>query len=139
MRYLMLVTLPVGHDYENGALPSPELVEKMTRFNEEMVQAGVMLSGEGLHPTSKGARVFTQSGRRTVVDGPYAETREVIGGYWMIRVNSKEEAIEWAKRVPDEDAIIELRQIFDLEDFPQEIQDAAESDILRAHAESASA
>ncbi|MEZ0325905.1 MAG: YciI family protein [Fimbriimonas sp.] len=130
---MMFVTLPVGNDYENGAMPSPELVERMTRFNEEMVQAGVMLSGEGLHPTSKGARIQTRNGKRVVTDGPYAESREVIGGFWMIQVNSKEEAIDWAKRVPDEEAIIELRQIFDLEDFPEDVQKAAESPILKEH------
>jgi hypothetical protein len=135
MRFIMMVTLPAGHDYENGAMPSPELVAEMTRFNEEMVKAGVMLTGEGLHPTSKGARVFTQDGRRVVTDGPFAETREVLGGYWIIKVNSKEEAVEWAKRVPDSEAVIVLRQIFDMEDYPQEVRDAADSPVLREHLE----
>ncbi|RYG26985.1 YciI family protein [bacterium] len=131
MRYIMMVTLPNGHDYENGALPSAELVEKMTRYNEEMAAAGVMLSGEGLHPTSKGVRVETKNGQRVVTDGPFAETKEVFGGFWMIKVNSKEEAVEWAKRVPDEEAVIVLRQVFDIEDFPQDVQEAAESPTLR--------
>lgn len=133
MRYIMMVTLPNGHDYENGALPSADAVEKMTRFNEEMVQAGVMLSGEGLHPTSRGVRIETKDGKRVVTDGPFAETKEVFGGFWMIKVNSKEEAVDWAKRVPDEEAVIVLRQVFDIEDFPQDVQDAAESEILREH------
>lgn len=131
MRYLMMVILPNPADYENGAMPSPELVEKMTRFNEEMVLAGVMLDGEGLHPTSKGARIENVGGKKVVTDGPYAETKELLGGYWMIKVDSKEEAIEWAKKMPDPDAIIELRQVFDLEDFPADVQKAAESDILK--------
>jgi hypothetical protein len=127
----MMVTLPNGHDYENGALPSAEMVEKMTRFNEEMAKAGVMLSGEGLHPTSKAVRIETKNGQRLVTDGPFAETKEVFGGFWMIKVNSKEEAVDWARRVPDEDAVIALRQVFDMEDFPQDVQDAAESETLR--------
>lgn len=127
----MMVILPNPADYENGAMPSPELVEKMTRFNEEMVLAGVMLDGEGLHPTSKGARIENVGGKKVVTDGPYAETKELLGGYWMIKVDSKEEAIEWAKKMPDPDAIIELRQVFDLEDFPADVQKAAESDILK--------
>jgi len=131
MRYLMMVILPYPADYENGALPSVELVEKMTRFNEEMALAGVMLSGEGLHPTSKGARIENVGGQKVVTDGPYAESKEVLGGFWMIQVNSKEEAIAWAKKMPDPDAIIELRQVFDLEDFPEDVQKAAESEILR--------
>jgi len=127
----MMVILPYPADYENGALPSVELVEKMTRFNEEMALAGVMLSGEGLHPTSKGARIENVGGQKVVTDGPYAESKEVLGGFWMIQVNSKEEAIAWAKKMPDPDAIIELRQVFDLEDFPEDVQKAAESEILR--------
>ena len=131
MRYLMMVILPAGNDYEKGAFPTPELVAEMTKYNEEMAKSGVLLSLDGLHPTSKGARIETRDGERFVTDGPFAESREVIGGYWTIEVKSKEEALDWAKRVPDHDAIIELRQIFDMEDFPQDVQDAADSSVVR--------
>ena len=101
-------------------MPSEEMLGAMAKFNEEMVKAGVMLDGNGLQPSSKGARVRFSGGKRTVIDGPFAETKELIAGYWIIQVKSKAEAIEWMKRCPNphnEDGEIEIRQVFELEDF----------------------
>jgi hypothetical protein len=89
----------------------------MAKYNEELVKAGVMLDGTGLHPTSKGARVYFSGSKRTVTDGPFTEAKELIAGYWILQVKSKEEAVEWAKRVPFEEGHVELRQLFELEDF----------------------
>jgi hypothetical protein len=110
--------------YEAGQMPDPELLEKMGKFNEELVEAGVMLSGEGLHPSSKGARVhFSGHGKKSVTDGPFAETKELIGGFWIWQVKSKEEALEWAKRAPmEEGATLELRQLFEPSDFGPEVE-----------------
>lgn len=130
MRYLMLVVLPPDSPSERGELPNVELVERMTKYNEELAKAGVLLSLDGLHPTSKGARVDFRSGTPRVTDGPFAETREVVGGYWLIKVDSRDEAIAWAKRAPFENEAIELRQVFDMEDFPEDIQKAAQSETL---------
>jgi hypothetical protein len=98
-------------------MPSTELLEAMGKYNEELVKAGVMLAGEGLHPSSKGARVTYSGPKRTVTDGPFAEAKELIAGYWLIQVKSKEEAIEWARRVPFTEGEVEVRQLFELEDF----------------------
>jgi hypothetical protein len=125
MRFMMFM-IPSG-PAEAGVMPAPELVAEMTRFNQEMTDAGVMLSGEGLQPTSKGARVSFGGGRPRVQDGPFTEAKEVVGGYWIIEVGSREEAIDWATRCPAEDGdVIELRQIFELTDFPPEVQAAAQ-------------
>jgi hypothetical protein len=107
---------------EAGVLPSQELLAAMMKYNEELVKAGVMLQGEGLQPTSKGARVRFAAGKPTVVDGPFTETKELIAGFTMIQVRSKEEAIEWVKRWPVEDGDVELeiRQVFEAEDFGEE-------------------
>jgi hypothetical protein len=105
---------------ESGAMPDAELAAEMGKFNEEMAKAGVLLAGEGLHPSSKGARVRFAGGKRTVIDGPFAETKELIAGFWILQCRSKEEALEWAKRSPQPfrgDCEIELRQIFAPEDF----------------------
>jgi hypothetical protein len=105
---------------EAGVLPSEKMLADMGRFNEEMVKAGVMLAGEGLQPSSKGARIMFTGGKRTVVDGPFAETKELIAGFWLIQVRSKEEAIEWMKRCPcplEGDAELEIRQVFEASDF----------------------
>jgi len=105
---------------ESGALPAPELVAAMGKFNEEMVKAGVMLDGNGLHPTSKGAKIRFNGASRTVVDGPFSEAKEIVAGYWMIEVKSKEEAIEWIKRSPNPfpgESEIEIRQVYSPEDF----------------------
>jgi hypothetical protein len=122
MRFMVIVK--ATKNSEAGVMPSEKLLADMGRFNEELVKAGVMLAGEGLHPSSKGARVKFSGGKRTVIDGPFAETKELIAGYWLWRVKSKEEAIEWVKRCPDpmpgEEAVIEIRQVFEADDFGAE-------------------
>ena len=118
MRFMVLVK--ATKDSEAGILPSAELLEAMGRYNEELVKAGIMLAGEGLHPSSKGARVRFDGDKRTVVDGPFAETKELVAGYWLWQVKSKEEAIEWVKRCPNPmpgPSEIEIRQVFEAEDF----------------------
>jgi hypothetical protein len=106
---------------ETGVLPSAEMLNEMGKFNEELVKAGVMTSGEGLQPSAKGKRVVFAGGRRTVVDGPFAEAKELVAGFWIWRVSSMEEAVSWAQRCPDpmpgEEAVLELRPLFELEDF----------------------
>ena len=137
MRFMLIVR--ANKDSEAGVPPSRELIEAMGRFNEEMAKAGVMLAGEGLQPSSKGARVRFSGGKRTVIDGPFAETRELIAGFWMIQVKSKQEAIEWARRAPapfgeDQEAEIEIRQVFELSDFSPETltpEEAAREEALR--------
>ena len=123
MRFMML--LKADKITEAGVLPTRKDLEVMGKYNEELVKSGVLLDGAGLHPSSKGARVTFPAGKPQVTDGPFAETKELIAGYWIIQVKSKEEAIEWAKRVPlgplpgsDRVPEIELRQMFELEDFP---------------------
>jgi hypothetical protein len=107
---------------EAGVLPSQELVAAMGQFNDEMVKAGVRLAAKGLHPSSKGARLKFSGGERTVTDGPFPETKELVAGFWIIQVKSKAEAIEWASRVPfADDEVIEVRQVFEASDFPPEI------------------
>jgi hypothetical protein len=117
MRFLVLV--PGNAESEAGTLPSPDLFKAMGRYNEELVKAGVMLAADGLHPTSRGARVvFEESGRRTVIDGPFTESKELVAGYWIWQCRSKDEAIEWLKRAPFGGGVaVELRQIFEPEDF----------------------
>ena len=120
MRFMMIVK--ASRDSEAGVMPGEKLLAAMAKYNEELVKAGVMLDGAGLQPSSKGARIRFSHGKRTVIDGPFAETKELIAGFWVIQVKSKEEAIEWAKRAPaphgeDTDCEIELRQFFEIEDF----------------------
>jgi hypothetical protein len=118
MRFMVLIK--ANADTEAGVLPSEELLAEMTRYNEELVKAGVMLAGEGLQPSSKGARVKFSGNKRTVVDGPFAETKELIAGFWILQTRSKEEAVEWVKRCPNptgDEAEIEIRQIFEAADF----------------------
>jgi hypothetical protein len=113
MRFMILVK--ATKDSEAGVMPSAELLSEMGKFNEELAKAGIMLAGDGLHPSSKGARVRFSGPNRTVVDGPFAETKELIAGYWMWQVKSKEEAIEWVKRCPNPmpgESEIEIRQVF---------------------------
>jgi hypothetical protein len=124
VRFMMIIK--ADKDSEAGVLPSRELLAAMGEFNEEMVRAGVMLAGEGLHPSSRGARVHFSGGKRTVTDGPFAETKELIAGFWIIEVDSLQDAIDWAKRVPDPmgegaEAEIEIRQVFEVSDFPPDI------------------
>jgi hypothetical protein len=119
-----MILLKADENSEAGEMPSEELLAAMGKFNEEMVNAGVMLGGEGLHPSSKGARVRFSGSERTVIDGPFTETKELLAGFWLIDVKSKEEAIEWVKRIPSPheggNAEIELRQVFEAEDFGDE-------------------
>ena len=116
MRFMVLV--PAGNGSEEGVLPDEKIIAEMNKFNEEMVKAGVMLAGEGLHPTSKGARIKYENGQTTVIDGPFTESKELIAGFWLIQVKSKEEAIEWMKRAPFSGGVVlELRQVFEQEDF----------------------
>ena len=137
MRFMMIVK--ASPDSEAGVMPKKDLVEAMGRFNEEMAKAGVMLAGEGLHPSSKGARVRFSGDKTTVIDGPFAETKEIIAGFWLIQVGSKEEAIAWARRIPaprgeDQEGVIELRQVFEVEDFPADVlspEEAAKERALR--------
>ena len=119
MRFMIIVK--ANRDSEAGVMPSEKLLTDMGKFNEELVKAGVMLAGEGLHASSKGARVKFSGGKTTVVDGPFAETKELVAGYWMWQVKSKEEAIEWLKRAPFEDTEVEIRQVFEAEDFGAEL------------------
>ena len=118
MRFMILVK--ATKDSEAGTMPDPKMLEAMGKFNEELVKAGVMLAGEGLQPSSKGARVRFSGSKRTVIDGPFAETKELVAGFWLLQVKSKEEAIEWVKRCPNPmlvDSEIEIRQVFEAEDF----------------------
>jgi hypothetical protein len=121
MRFMVIVK--ANKDTEAGVMPEQKLIEAMAKYNEEMVRAGVMLDGAGLQPSSKGARIKFSGGKTIVTDGPFAETKELIAGYWLIQVKSKAEAIEWVKRVPNphgegKESEIELRQLFELDDFP---------------------
>jgi hypothetical protein len=115
MRFMVLVK--ADKNSEAGVLPSREMLAEMGKFNEELVKAGVMLAGEGLQASSKGARVRFSGKKRTVIDGPFSETKELVAGFWLWQVRSKEEAIEWLKRAPFDDAEVELRQVFEAEDF----------------------
>ncbi len=137
MRFMAIVK--ANKDSEAAVLPSKELLAAMGKFNEEMVKAGVLLAAEGLQPSSKGARVKFSGAKRTVIDGPFAESKELIAGFWLLQVKSKEEAIEWIKRSPapfegDQESEIEIRQVFEASDFPADIfppEDAAREQTLR--------
>jgi len=134
MRFMMIM-LPTK-SAEAGVLPDPEFFAAMMKYNEELQKAGALLALEGLHPTSKGARVAFQGGRRIVTDGPFTEAKEVVGGFWLIQVKSKEEAVEWAKRCPAADGeVIEVRQVFEMTDFPDEVLEATKDSAanLAAH------
>jgi hypothetical protein len=118
MRFMILVK--ADKNAEAGALPDEKMLTEMGKYNEELVKAGVMLAGEGLHPSSKGARVKFSGDKRTVIDGPFSETKELVAGFWLWQVKSKEEAIEWVKRCPNPtggESEIEIRQVFEAEDF----------------------
>jgi len=139
MRFMVIVK--ATKNSEAGALPTKELLAEMGAFNEELSKAGVMLAGEGLQPSSKGARVKFSGSKRTVVDGPFPETKELVAGFWMWKVKSKQEAIEWVKRcphpMPGEDAVIEIRQVFEAEDFGEEFtpEMRRQEELLRGKAE----
>jgi hypothetical protein len=120
MRVMVLVK--ASPESEAGVMPKQELLAAMGKFNEELVKAGIMLAGEGLHPTSKAVRVRFSGSQRTVIDGPFAETKELVAGFWLWQVKSMDEAIEWLKRAPfDDDAEIEIRPVFEAEDFGAEL------------------
>src|ERR1700756_124831 len=139
MRFMVMVK--ATKDSEAGKMPSRELLEAMGKYNEELAKAGILLAGDGLQPSSKGARVRFSGSKRTVVDGPFPETKELVAGFWMWKVKSKEEAIEWAKRcphpMPGEDAEIEIRQVFEAEDFGEEFtpEMRKQEELLRAKIE----
>ena len=127
MRFMMLM-IPKGYESaEPGAMPSAEAVAAMMKYNEALQEAGVLVGLDGLHPPSMGARVSFAGGKAKVTDGPFIEAKEVLGGYWMIDVKSKEEAVAWAIRCPgSENEVIEIRQVQEMEDFPEDVQKAAE-------------
>jgi len=126
MRFMMLM-IPKGYEKAApGTMPDPKAVEAMMKYNESLQKAGVLLALDGLHPPSMGARVAFSGGKPRVTDGPFTEAKEVLGGYWMIQVKSKEEAVEWAKRCPASDnEVIEIRQVQEFADFPADVQEAA--------------
>jgi hypothetical protein len=137
----VMVMVKATKNSEAGVMPSEKLLAEMGKFNEELVKAGVMLAGEGLHPSSKGKRVLFSSGKKTILDGPFAETKELVAGYWLWQVKSMEEAMEWARRCPDpmpgEEAILEIRPVFEAEDFGKEFMPElrAREEHLRAELE----
>jgi hypothetical protein len=138
MRFIVLIK--ANKDTEAGVMPSQELLAAMGKYNEELVKAGIMLGGEGLHPSSKGARVKFSGNQRTIIDGPFAETKELIAGYWLWQCKSRQEAIEWVKRCPNPtgaESQIEIRQIFEAEDFGAEFTPELreQEDRVRAQAE----
>ncbi len=143
MRFMMFMIpkiyqpdTPSGERAGEGFAPPTESVAKMMKFNEELAKVGALISLDGLHPISKGARVAFSSEKPKVTDGPLIEAKEVIGGYWMIDVKSKEEAVEWAKRVPAQDGdVIEIRQVFEASDFPPDVQKAADSPKVKEQVE----
>jgi hypothetical protein len=121
----VMVIVKATNNSETGAVPSEQLLTEMGRYNEELVKAGIMLAGEGLHPSSKGKRIRFSGDQRTVIDGPFAETKELIAGFWLWQVKSMEEAVEWAKRCPNpmpgEESDLEIRPVFEAEDFGAEL------------------
>lgn len=137
MRFIVMVR--ATKDFESGILPDKKLIQEMGKFNEELVKAGVMLAAEGLHPSSKGARMRFSGPMRTITDGPFAETKELIAGFWMWQVKSREEAIAWLKRCPHpfpgQDAEIEIRQVYEAEDFGAEFTPEARQQEERLRAE----
>jgi hypothetical protein len=143
MRFMMFMIpkvyqpdTPAGERAGEGFTPPAEAVEKMMKFNEELTKAGALISLDGLHPGTKGARVAFKGGKPTVTDGPFIEAKEVIGGYWMIQAKSKEEAVEWARRCPAADGdVIEIRQVFEMSDFPADVQKAADNPTVKAQVE----
>jgi hypothetical protein len=126
MRFMMIM-IPKGYEQASpGTMPDAKAVEAMMKYNEALQKAGILLALDGLHPPSMGARVSFEGGKPKVTDGPFAEAKEVVGGYWMIQVKSKEEAIQWATRCPGgENEIIEIRQVQEFADFPSDVQEAA--------------
>jgi hypothetical protein len=131
-----MIIVKATKDSEAGRMPGKELLAEMGKYNEELAKAGILLAGDGLHPSSKGARVKFSGKNRTVIDGPFAETKELIAGYWIWQVKSKQEAIEWVKRCPNPmpgDSEIEIRQLFDAEDFGAEFTPELKEQAQRVH------
>ncbi len=143
MRFMMFMIprvyqpdTPPGERAGEGFAPPAEAVARMTKFNEELAKAGALIALDGLRPGHQGARVTFSGGKPKVADGPFTGAKEVVGGYWMIQANSKEEAIAWARRVPAEDGdVIEVRQVFDVSEFPDEVRKAADNPTVRAQLE----
>jgi hypothetical protein len=138
MRFMVIVK--ANEESEAGVMPSEQLLTEMGKYNEELVKAGIMLAGEGLHPSSRGARVRFSGDKRTVIDGPFSETKELIAGFWLWQVKSMEEAIEWVKRCPNPmntDSEIEIRQVFEAEDFGPEFTPELREQEERVRAEAA--
>jgi len=134
MRFLMIMY--PDRAAESTSTPPADGVAEMMKYNEELAKAGVLISLDGLHPSSKGARVYFPGGKPKVQDGPFTEAKEIVGGFWMLDVKSKEEAVEWAKRVPATNTnFVELRQVFEMEDFPEDVQRAADSSTVKAAVE----
>jgi hypothetical protein len=134
----VMVIVKATKDSEAGVMPSQQLLTEMGNFNEELVKAGIMLAGEGLHPSSKGVRVRFSGANRTVIDGPFAETKELIAGFWLWQVKSMKEAIEWVKRCPNphnEEGVIEIRQVFEMDDFGPEFTPELRAQEERVQAE----
>jgi hypothetical protein len=136
----VMVIVKATPDSEAGVMPSEQLLTEMGQYNEELVKAGIMLAGEGLHPSSKGKRVLFSGPNRTVTDGPFAETKELIAGFWLWQVKSMDEAVEWVKRCPNpmnEESVIEIRQVFEMEDFGEAMTPELreQEDRLRAQVE----
>ncbi len=137
----VMVMVKATRNSEAGVMPSEKLLAEMGKFNEELVKAGVMLAGEGLHPSSRGKRIVFSGGKRRVVDGPFAETKELIAGFWLWQVRSMEEAVEWVRRCPDpmpgEESVIEIRPVFEADDFGKEFTPElrAQEERLRAEVE----
>lgn len=133
MRFMILVK--ATKDSEAGVLPDEQLLAEMGKFNEELAKAGAMLAGEGLQPSSKGARIRYAGTKRTVIDGPFAETKELVAGFWLIQAKSKDEAINWLKRAPFQEGEVEIRQVFEADDFGPALTPElrAQEERLRAH------
>jgi len=134
----VMILMKATKDSEAGVFPSEQVLTQMGNFNEELVKAGIMQAGEGLHPSSKGARVRFSGGQQTVLDGPFAETKELLAGFWMWKVKSMEEALDWVKRIPNpdnEDFEVELRPVFEMEDFGAEFTPEARAQEERLRAE----
>ena len=131
MRYMVIVK--ATEQSEAGVFPTRQEIEDMTAFNEQMVKAGVLLMGEGLHPSSKGARITFDGTKKTVTDGPFAETKELVAGFWIIEVKSKDEAVEWMKRSPFRDGVLEIRQVVSPEDFGDAVTPETKAKIDRMH------
>lgn len=143
MRFMMFMIprvyqpkTPAGEKAGEGFAPDAETVAAMMKYNEELTKAGALIALDGLQPVAKGARISFSRGKNTVTDGPFVETKEVVGGYWMIQASSKQEAIEWARHCPAQDGdVIEIRQVFEMEDFPADVRKAADNPIVRAQVE----